>query len=345
MRAVKNMVKIQEITSKKEWENFVLGRLEANFLQSWNWGKFYANLGHEVFRKGFYKRGKLVGLMLAIVERARRAMYLTVPGGPLIDWTDWEIMGVFVREIKEIAKQQRCSFVRVRPQIEENKANNKMFAEMGFRGAPMHLHAELTHQLDITRSESELLAGMRKSTRYGIRQAEKLGIRIRRSTKTIAVDEFYELQVETARRQSFVAFGRKFLVEQFREFANNGQVILYSAWLGKVKLAQAIVIFYGREADYHYGASTEEGRKYPGAYAIQWEAIKEAKRRGMGRYNFWGVAPEEDKSHRFYGVSVFKRGFGGQDVAYLHAKDLVVNWPGYIANWVIETVRKCVRRV
>jgi len=54
--------------------------------------------------------------------------------------------------------------------------------------------------------------------------------------------------------------------------------------------------FLRSEAAYHYGASTEEGRKYPGAYLIQWEAIKEAKKKEHKRYNFWGVPPGKTKN-------------------------------------------------
>ncbi|KKS63763.1 MAG: FemAB family protein, partial [Candidatus Daviesbacteria bacterium GW2011_GWA1_42_6] len=110
-------------------------------------------------------------------------------------------------------------------------------------------------------------------------------------------------------------------------------------------LAQAFVIFYGQEAAYHYGAGTEEGRKYPGAYLIQWEAIKEAKKRGMTRYNFWGVAPSDKPSHRFAGVSLFKRGFGGSEFEYLHAQDLVINRSRYLINTAIENLRRHIRRV
>ena len=106
----------------------------------------------------------------------------------------------------------------------------------------------------------------------------------------------------------------------------------------------AFIIFYGQEAVYHYGASTDEGRKYPGAYLIQWEAIREAKKRGMKAYNFWGVAPESEKDHRFSGLSLFKRGFGGSDVKYLQAQDLVIDKNRYLINFWIEKVRRKLRR-
>ncbi len=339
------MVKTQEITDKNKWESFVLERSEANFLQSWNWGEFHKNLGHQISRIGFYDQDRLVGVMLAIVEKAKRGIYLTVPGGPLIDWQNTEIVNEFKSLIIQLANKYNCAFVRVRPQILETPENSKLFLDLGFRSAPMHLHAELTRQLNVTNPEDELLTGMRKATRYEIKQALKSDIKITTSTNPQDMQDFYDLQMQTAARQGFIPFSKKFLEEQFKVFVADKQCILYTAWLEKIKLAQAMVIYYGNEADYHYGASSQEGRKYPGAYLIQWEAIKEAKRRGMKRYNFWGVAPEGEKSHRFYGVSLFKRGFGGQDVAYLHARDLVIDWPKYAINWLVEILRKKIRNV
>ena len=65
----------------------------------------------------------------------------------------------------------------------------------------------------------------------------------------------------------------------------------------------------------------------------------------MTRYNFWGVSPAENRNHRFYGISIFKRGFGGKDFEYLHAQDLVISYSKYIVNYVVETARKRLRNV
>ena len=136
---------IKEISNKETWEKFLISYKYANFLQSWNWGEFHNNLGKEVKRIGFFEDKILVGVMLCIVEKAKRATYLTVPGGPLIDWENKELVQVFKQIIIDIAKKENCSFVRVRPQIFETEGNSKLFERLGFRNAPMHLHAELTH--------------------------------------------------------------------------------------------------------------------------------------------------------------------------------------------------------
>ena len=109
-------------------------------------------------------------------------------------------------------------------------------------------------------------------------------------------------------------------------------------------LASAFVIFYGNEAVYHYGVSTDANRTMPGAYAVQWRAILEAKQRGMKRYNFWGVAPKNETNHRFAGVSTFKRGFGGNEVQYVPAHDKVLSQKYYLI-WILETIRRKLRRL
>lgn len=338
---------------QNEWEKFLSLQSAANFLQSWYWGEFYNNLGNKIQRTGFYSSNKLIGVMLSIVEVAKRGKHLIVPGGPIIDWKNSELVKVFVSEVKKIANSNNCVFIRVRPQLESSEFSKNLFKQNGFINAPMHLHAELTSQLDITKAEETILSQMRKTTRYEIKKAISLGIKAtgyqlkstRRYQDLSLIREFYDLQLATARRQNFVPFSFDYLNEQFKIFSQKSKALLYRATLNDKLLAEAIIIFYGKEAVYHYGASTDEGRKYPGAYLIQWKAILEAKKRGMTRYNFWGVSPVDKTNHRFYGLSLFKRGFGGQDVEYLHAQDLIINYPKYLLNYVIERIRKVTRGV
>ena len=338
-------ITLNSVDSKKVWEEFLEQHSEANFLQSWYWGEFHKRLKRKIFRSGFYSGDKLVGVMLSILEDAKRGRHLSVPAGPIIDWQEAGQVSGFVDEIKKLAKAEACVFVRVRPQLQANEFSKIIFEKNGFVRAPIHLHAELTSQLDLTKPEEQLLANMRKATRYEVKKAISQGIKITATDDPEAIKKFYDLQVLTSERQKFVPFSYQFLYEQFEVFAKVKKALLYSAEFQNKLLAQAFIIFYGHEAVYHYGASTEDGRKYPGAYLTQWEAIKEAKRRDMKSYNFWGVAPEEGKNHRFYGLSIFKRGFGGVDFEYLHARDLIINRPRYLINFVVENLRKRIRHV
>jgi lipid II:glycine glycyltransferase (peptidoglycan interpeptide bridge formation enzyme) len=330
------------VENQNDWEAFMLKHPEANFLQSWYWGDFHERLDHQIIRLGYYDEEELVGLMLAIVEPARRGRHLVVPGGPIIDWSNNELVKQWVVSLKKTTKNHHCVFARVRPQLVDDENSRRLFKKLGFKISPMHVTADLTSQLDLTKTNEELKRQMRKGTRYEVNRAEKLGIKVE-STNDIA--KFCQLQQMTAQRQKFVPFSNRFLTEQYRTFIDANKAILYQATYQDKLLAMAFVVFYNNEAAYHYGASTDLAREWPGAYAIQWQAISEARQRGCRRYNFWGVTGHGQTKHRFYGVSIFKRGFGGEDVAYLPAHDLVVSHTKYPATYLFETGRRKIRRL
>ena len=333
---------VEEVVSKDKWEEFILSRPEANFLQSWNWGVFHENLGKKVFRVGLYGGGKLFGAALCVKEVAKRGTYLTVAGGP-IPFTGPRLERLMER-IGEIAKQEKCDFVRLRPQEPDSDISKQTAKTLGLKKSPLYLTADLTLQLDIRQSDEELLRQMRKSTRYEVKRAEREGIEVKMSQNPGDIQGFYENEIILAKKQHFVPFSYKFLYEQFRVLVKDNQAALFHAYKESELLASAFIIFYNGEAVYHYGVSTPANVQWPGAHACQWTAIREAKRRGCGRYNFWGVAPKDEPHHRFAHLSVFKRGFGGEEVRYLPAHDLPIS-SRYPYIRLFELLRKKVRRI
>ena len=340
-----NTLNVRLIPEKALWEITVLSHPESNFLQSWNWGKFHKKLGKHVYRLGLFDQEKVIGCAQCIVEKARRGTYVTVAGGPLISWNDNQHTKLIFSEIKNIARQEHCSFIRIRPQILDTPENELLIKGLGFIPSPMHVTADLTLQLDLSKSEETLLANMRKSTRYEIRKAKKLEIYVKQSTNSEEIQEFYDYQYKLSQKHHFISFSYEYLLKQFESFLVDNQVYLYHSFSKDHQLlASAFIIFYNKEAVYHYGISTPENDRMPGAYACQWKVIREAKKRGMKTYNFWGVAPEDQPDHRFAGVSIFKRGFGGEEVAYLPAHDLPLS-PRYYLIKGFEEVRRKMRKL
>ncbi len=352
------MMKISNDLSKTQWEAEVAEFGEANFLQSWNWGEFQLSLGKTVVRLAWQEQetGKYVALTQAVVEKARRGGYLAVAGGPLIDWQNLELVKEVFQALRIIAQENRCWFVRFRPQavLEQDSENLAQYRVpslkqntvkmIGGCQAPMHLTADLTLQLDLSSPEEELLANMRKNHRQSINKAAKLGITTRISHDIGEIPAFYQAQQLLAKRHGFVPFSQEFLTKQFAAFSADNQVALIHAEYQSQLLATAFVIFYNYEAVYHYGVSTELNQQLPGSYASQWRAIQEAKARGCKRYNFWGVAPLDQPHHRFAGVGLFKRGFGGREVGYLPAQDIVIDQRYYLTR-IFEIGRKKLRKL
>ncbi len=332
-------MELVEATDKISYEVFLTNYPEVNFLQSWQWGELHKSLGHEVVRCAVKKDGKYVGAWTGIIKDARRGRYLEVPGGPIIDWSSGELATQVAQHLRELARRHKCVFVRLRPQVEESESILSTLTQVGARRAPMHLHAEHTNLLDIDASEQELLAGMRRQTRYEVRRVEKKGLVVESWVPTEAdINEFYNIQMDTAKRHHFVQSPRKFFHALRSEFGD--QVRIYRASKDERLLNLAIVIHSGEEADYYEAASTIEARKEPGAYGVVWRAVQEAKQAGCSRFNFWGISYTDNPNHRYAGVTTFKRGFGGRDVTLVPAHDIVLKPLRYAINWTVETIRR-----
>jgi lipid II:glycine glycyltransferase (peptidoglycan interpeptide bridge formation enzyme) len=185
------------------------------------------------------------------------------------------------------------------------------------------MHAETTWTLDITKDdEAELLSNMRKNTRYYVRRGEKEGVTVEIRKDLAAVEEFYNIHKETVGRHHFTPFSLDYLKKQFEAFSADDQIAVFHAKFDGKILSSAIIPLYGDSAFYHHGASADMYSKVPSSYLLQWEIIREAKRRGLKHYNFWGIAPTDDKKHPWYGLSLFKKGFGGYSTELIPAQDL-----------------------
>lgn len=334
------LIKTTSITDKKVWENFLLSQTaQANFLQSWNWGQTHQVLGKSIFRFGFWQDKKLVGIALLIKQTARRGTYFECPAGPILDWNSVSQVTQIFAEIKKIAYSEKCLFVRIRPQIENSSINKNLFKQHGFYPAPMHLHAQDTWVLNISPKEEEILKNMRKSTRYLIRKAVRDGVEIIQSKNQEDIKILYKLQDFTSKRHNFVPFSYKFFLAHFQAFIADDQIKIFKAIYQKKVTAIALIVFYAGRAVYHYSASDPQFLKIPSSYLLQWEAIKEAKKRNCRLYDFWGISINNNPKHRFAGVTLFKKGFGGFPISYLPAQDLPLRWKYWLV-YFFETCRR-----
>ncbi len=334
-----------DAASRDEWDGFVKSHSEANFLQSWDFYEFHIARGKKVMRRLAYDGDKIVGAYAGVVETAKRGKYMAIAGGPILDWTNKKLAREVFDDIRKQGLDAGGVFVRVRPQLELSDKSLKLMAELGLKRAPMYLSVEFAGVLNLEKSEEEILAGASQGFRRKLRKACKNDIEITAETSDEAIAEFCRLEKLHAQRQKYVAFSSDFLKKQFEAFREGGEVLIYTARKDGETLAQNFMIFYGPEASYHYGVSSELGTKYSAAPLLHMEAMKEARKRGCIRYNLWGIVEPEEKSHRFYGVSEFKRSFGCEELRYTPAHDMILKSLSYQKTKLVETARKKIRHV
>jgi len=334
---------IREINNKEEWETFLTESEEKTFLHSWNWGEFNKTTGKKIWRIGVYNNNRLLAVCFAIKINARRGTYLLVEHGPVIKNPNLEILQSVLEYLKKIAIQEKASFIRICPIWERSKENLKLFDDLGFRKAIMHERPEQSWVLRLEKTEDELLADMRKTTRYLIRQALKnTEIEIIKSSDIKDIEIFNNIYQATVQRQHFSPFSLNYLKNEFLSFSEDNQIRIL---LGKYKnevVAGAMILFWQNSAFYHQGASLRKFSKIPVSYLLQWEAIKEAKNRGLKYYSFWGIAPEDKENHPWKGLTLFKKGFGGEKKEYIPTQDFIIS-KRYWFNYIIERFRKTKR--
>ncbi|MDO8265142.1 MAG: peptidoglycan bridge formation glycyltransferase FemA/FemB family protein [Candidatus Parcubacteria bacterium] len=330
-------MEIKEISDKDIWEEFLLKYKEKTFLQSWNWGEFNKMMGSKIWRFGLYKNEKLSAVSLVIKVEAKRATFLFVPHVPDIEP---ELFNAFVGKLKELAREEKAIFIRIAPIWESNDENRKVFKNMGFRDAPIHMHPEVTWELDISQPEEDLMKNMRKTTRYLIRQAGKNpDIIIQQSDKIEDIEKFHNIYESTVQRHNFIGFPPGYLKNQHMAFSGDSQISTFLGFYKGELVSSAIIVFYQGTAYYHHGASLVKYQKIPVSYLLQLEAIKEAKKRGCKVYNFWGIAPTDNPNHPWAGLSLFKMGFGGYRRDYIKTQDYPLSFRYWI-NYIIEAMRR-----
>jgi lipid II:glycine glycyltransferase (peptidoglycan interpeptide bridge formation enzyme) len=336
-------MKIKEVSNQHKWNAF-LEKLNPNtFLQSWEWGQLQKHTGENVHYLGFFNKEKQIGAALIITVNAKRGRFLLCPHGPIFKdiKNAHTLLPEFIDFCKTLAEKDKAVGIRIAPLFISNKDNKKLFNRLGFRPAPLHVHAERTWNLDLTDSEENILSQMRKTTRHAIKKAQQANVIVSISNNPESLNSFYSLYQSTRQRHGFIPFTKKFLEKQFQIFNENNHLYVATAKYNNKNVAAAILIQFGKTVFYHHGASIPLPSKISASQLLQWKAILEAKRRGANHYNFWGISPKTTSgdSHPFAGITIFKQGFGGYDLDYMHAQDLPTS-PLYWKLWAIDKYRK-----
>lgn len=347
---------IYEIINKEEWDGILGKCTEKTFLSSWEWGDFWVGQGNKIKRLGVGDNSGLKAIVLAVKIEARRGAYILIQHGPNIIDTQLnekqKILEELFFELVKWGKNEGAAFIRWAPLLKINEENEKLvknLSDMGFAflDASMHANAyEATWKLDITPSEDELMKAMRKTTRYLIRQTLKNPhIEIQKSDDPALIEIYSKLNEAVAQRQKFTAFKKDYIKKEFKTFAKDGQALWFIGRYKGEPAAAALIVFWQGIGFYHQAASLGEFAKYSIPYLLQWEAIKEAKKRGCKLYDFWGYTdPKKYPKHPWAGPTLFKMGFSGQAHEYVKTQDLPLSWK-YWPTRVFEIIRRFKRNL
>jgi len=278
---------------------------KKSFLQSEEWLEFQKKIGKNVWQVDG------INLIEHVLPIGKAYLY-----SPRLrpDWSQdsggQARLQLFLDKVKEIAEKENAIFFKLEL---ENNINEELLKKYGFIKSN-NVQPVKTLILDITKSEEDLLNGMHPKMRYNIGLAQKHRVKIRMANKDDDFTGFWRLMLQTSKRDGFRAYSRTY----YEEMLEIPGVMLFLAEHGNEVIAANIVVFYKNIAIYLHGASSYEHRNLMAVPLLQWCQILEAKKIGCIEYDFWGI--DEQK---WPGVTRFKKGFGGKEVVYPGAYDLV----------------------
>lgn len=235
--------------------------------------------------------------------------YLYLPRGPVS-------VGTSIRsELIRAASEHTAGWIRVEPgSDEELRELRTSFGAYTIVRAPHTIQPREILVLSIAESEEQLLAQMKAKTRYNIRLAEKHGVTVRFSRSHDDRERFIELIRATTSRKAIRPHPEEYYRNFFQVFGPDECVLAIAEHAGKV-LAANLLVFFEQTAYYLHGGSSDQGRNFMAPYALQWESLREAKRRGCMAYDFGGVCTQIVEGERgatrsdWSGITRFKQGF------------------------------------
>jgi lipid II:glycine glycyltransferase (peptidoglycan interpeptide bridge formation enzyme) len=301
----------------------------ASFLQSGFWGSFKARFGWNarpflVAWEAPSGEPRRVELPLLVIHRplALGASLAYVPWGPEPPWAPDEAPGdeaktAMLRSLAEDLKAllpENTAFVRFDPPWYTEGADAAAPSVYPpFSRSAADVQSPDTTLVDLSAGEDAILNRMKSKGRYNIRLAHKRGVRVR-SGGAEELNCFYALYQETARRDGISIHALSYYRALFAHCAEYpGQELrLYFADYEGRPLASAIVLFRNGAATYLYGASANGDRNVMAPYAVQWQAMRDAKAWGCVDYDLFGIPPGGDSDHPMAGLYRFKTSFGGR---------------------------------
>jgi peptidoglycan pentaglycine glycine transferase (the first glycine) len=315
------MFKLIEVTDQKSLDTFVIAS-GGDFLQSWAWGDFQATQGSALLRLAVVDASDKY---LAVVTLIKKSLpyghcYWFAPRGPVIaNLSDQEFRAVWSFLIKSLATRARAdkiAFLRFEPSANSAQATYQLWPlVLGVANIykTLDLEPSKTAILDLSQDLPTLLASMHHKTRYNINLAGKKNLSIKLATSS-DFEAWWQLLSTTAERDEFRLHSRDY----YQVMLSLPIMKLYLAYHGEDLLAGILVAQFGYTATYVHGASANQGRELMAPHLLQWRAITDAKASSALHYDFYGI-----DAHKWPGVTRFKAGFAGQNLAYLGTFDLV----------------------
>ncbi|MBA2382596.1 MAG: peptidoglycan bridge formation glycyltransferase FemA/FemB family protein [Chloroflexi bacterium] len=303
------------------WDAFVAAGQPGSYLQLSGWARVKSVNGWTSTRIAARNIGAQV---LARRPRPLPWAFAYAPRGPVTAaWTP-NTMESFTAAVRRDLTDRigRVSHLRIDPEIETDTgpdadgAIRHSLRAAGWRPAtPIQPNA--TRIIDLAPDEEALWGDLRKKWRQYVNKARNAGITVT-DAEGDALPEFYRIYRETADRAGFLIRTEQAYRDVWEAYRPAGNArLLFARRADGEPLATLLLVRSGTRVVEPYGGMTSDGGESRANYLLKWEAIRSSREQGATSYDLWGLATG--------GIAQFKTGFGGREVHYIGAWDLVLD--------------------
>lgn len=337
------------------WDAFVEAAAYRSFSQLWAWGELRREAGWVPLRLAVGDRDTPSGPILAGVQLMLRRIPLIrfalgyAPRGPVGALDDDATWSELVAGMRRLGNDERVATIRIEPEAPVGSRVAQRLGARFWRPAPA-VQPVVTRLVDLSCSEDELRAGLRKKHRQYVARAEREGMVVERldaraseGETGAALADFHRILSATGERAGFNVRVPDYYRGVWAALAPSNRGRLFFASRDGDRLATLFHIACGDHVAELYGGATPEGTRHHANELVKWGAMLDLKSEGFARYDLWGQPTG--------GIAQFKEGFGGELVEYVGARDLVVDpvgdaavRAGLAARTTVGQVRSRLRR-
>ena len=343
-------------------ENELLNFIQNNspdggFLQSEYWRKFQEATGKKAYNLSETDKNEELIVCANIITHTLPIVgdYFYIPRGPvtaqgakLKDQNYNAKFKSFLDNLIRLAGENNIGWIRVEPTSEDalNFIRENLPKNTKLEKSSVDMQPGETFVLDISRSEEEILAGMKQKTRYNIRLAEKRGVKVSvNSDQGSVINRFLELIKITSRRDKIKAHPENYYRKMFETIPPEILKLYVAEFEGKI-IAANLVLFFGKTATYMHGASGDVHRDVMAPYILQWQQICDAKKAGCEQYDLGGINTQytihNTRYKKWAGITKFKTGFAPDvdPICFPGCYDIVLNPFKYNLYWILQKIKR-----
>ncbi|MGZ6297047.1 MAG: lipid II:glycine glycyltransferase FemX [Candidatus Limnocylindrales bacterium] len=305
----------------RAWDAFVAAAPTGSYLQLDAWARAKASNGWRAERVVVEGPAGPIGAQVLVRHLGRGLGWLGyAPRGPVGERFDQSSVARFTEAVRAMARQARLLAVTLEPQVPAGDPLAGWLRLAGWRPG-QRVQDPATRLIDLRAGEAAAWADLRSKWRQYVEKARRWGVVVEEADAG-GLDDFYRIYQETSERTGFVIRAASAYRDVYESFARTGSVrLLFARLPGGDRAAALLVVRCGPRVTELYGGMTAAGAEARANYLLKWEAIRSSAAAGFATYDLWGLATP--------GIAHFKRGFGGREVRYLGAWELVLQGPRF----------------